>query len=199
MNTSTKTKPSIVFWSAAQPFWSATPTVEVSSRPQEPMTVSPGSSISLRLPRTPTKLRRASRRSSPLPTSSNTLRSRTGASGCVRKASSASLETSRKKSKRLFGPPIMRRRQTCSAGMPLAPPGSRSRLGTSWPTTTALSIRTWNASRRSVWALPPMPSTVATSRCCPTPAWSSTFSVRPPKLAKAHPLRREARRGDYRR
>ena len=64
-----------------------------------------------------------------------------------------------------------RRPPTSSAGMPLARPGSRSRVGTSWPTTTALSIRTWNASRRSVWALPPMPSTAATSPCFPIPAW----------------------------
>ena len=51
---------------------------------------------------------------------------------------------------------------------------------------------------RSVWVQPPTLSTAATSRCCPTRTWSSTLSVRPQKRAKAHPLRREARRGDYR-
>jgi hypothetical protein len=66
--------------------------------------------------------------------------------------------------------PIMRRLPTCSAGMPLAPPGSRSRLGTSWPTTTARFSRICNDSRRSVWAPPPMRSTAVTSLCFPTRA-----------------------------
>jgi hypothetical protein len=65
---------------------------------------------------------------------------------------------------------FMRRLPTCSAGMPLAPPGSRSRLGTSWPTTTARFSRICNASSRSVWVPPPMRSTAATSLCFPTRA-----------------------------
>ena len=117
----------------------------------------------------PTKLRRASRRSSPSPTFSNTSKSWTGAFGCVRKALCASRETSRSKSKRLSGRPIMRRLPTCSAGMPLAPPGSRSRLSTSWPPTTARFSRICNASWQSEWVQPRTQLIAATSRCCPTP------------------------------
>ena len=116
-----------------------------------------------------TRLRRASRRSFLSPTCSSTSNSRTGACGCVRKASRASRETSRSKSKSLSGRRTMRRLPTCSAGMRLAWPGSQSRVGTSWPTTTAPSIRIWNAFWRSVWVQPRMLSTAATSRCCPTP------------------------------
>jgi hypothetical protein len=106
--------------SAAQPSSSATLTVEASLRPQEPMTALPGSCTSPRLRPTPTKLRRANRRSSPSPTCSNTSKSPTGASGCVRKAPCASRETSRSKSKRLSGRPIMHRLPTCSGGTPPA-------------------------------------------------------------------------------
>jgi len=77
------------------------PTVEVSSRPQEPITVSRASLYRCLARRG--RLRRASRRSSLL-RRFKYVRSRTGASGRV----VCSLETSRKKSKRLFGPPTMR-------------------------------------------------------------------------------------------
>src|SRR6202051_3610857 len=53
-------------------------------------------------------------------------------------------------------------------------------------------------SAKRMGALPPMPSTAATSRCCPTPAWSSTLSVPLQKPFKDHPPRREARRCAYR-
>ena len=75
---------------------------------------------------------------------------------------------SRSKSKRSSGRPTMPRLPTCSAGMHLARRGSRSRVGTLWPTTTARFSRSCNASWRSAWARPPTLSTAATSPCCPT-------------------------------
>jgi pimeloyl-ACP methyl ester carboxylesterase len=69
--------------------------------PQEPMNGSPDWTTSPRLPPRPTKLPRASRRSSPLPTCLSGSESQTGASGCVQKASSALRETYRSKSKKL--------------------------------------------------------------------------------------------------
>ena len=143
---------------------------KVSSRPQEPMIASLGSFISPRLPPMPTKLRRASSRSSPSQTCSSTSRSRMGVSGCVRKASCASRETSRSKSKSLSGRPILRPLPTYSAGMPLALPGSQSRIGTSWPTTTARFSRICNAFWQSVWGQPPALLTAATFRCCLIPS-----------------------------
>ena len=84
---------------------------------------------------------------------------------------------------------------------------SRNAPGTAWKSKPTWYIvanndrtvqRICNASWRSVWVQPPTLSTVATSRCCPTPAWSSTLSVPLQKPFKDHPLRREARRCDYR-
>src|SRR6266481_9135172 len=66
----------------------------------------------------PTKLPRASRRSSPLPTCLSGSKSQTGASGCVQKASSALRETYRSKSKRLSMQPIMRPLRIYLAVMP---------------------------------------------------------------------------------
>ena len=60
-------------------------------------------------------------------------------------------------------------------------------------------IRICNASWRSVWVQQPTLSTAATSRCCLTPAWSSTLSVPQQKPFPDHPLRRETRLGDFRR
>ena len=66
-------------------------------------------------PRTPTKLRKGTSRSSPPPTCSTTSKSQTGASGCVRKASCASRETSRSKSKKLSVRPL------CAGCRPVQP------------------------------------------------------------------------------
>ena len=66
------------------------------------------------------------------------------------------------------------RPRTCSAATLRAPRGGRSRVGTSWPTTTIPSSPTWSVSRRSGWVPRPTRSTAATSRCSPTPASSST-------------------------
>ena len=150
------------------------PTAEVSSRQQVPMSASLGSSTSPRWRPMRTRLRRASRRSIPSQTCSSTSKSPTDASGCGRKVSPASPEIFRHKSRRSSGPPTMRRLPTCSAGMRLGPRGSRSRLGTSWPTTTGRFSPICNASSRSAWEPPSDLSTAATSRCCLNPAsWST--------------------------
>jgi pimeloyl-ACP methyl ester carboxylesterase len=110
----------------------------------------------------------------PSQTCSSTSKSPTDASGCGRKVSPASPEIFRHKSRRSSGPLTMRRLPTCSAGMRLGPRGSRSRLGTSWPTTTGRFSPICNASSRSAWEPPPELSTAATSRCCLNPAsWST--------------------------
>src|SRR2546425_10923878 len=70
--------------SSARPFLSGTLTAEASSRLRELMTGSPGWSTSPHSPRTRTRPRRASRRNSPSPTFSLTLKLRTGVSGCSR-------------------------------------------------------------------------------------------------------------------
>src|SRR6202051_3068864 len=122
-------------------------------------------------------------------------KSQTGASRCVHKASCASRETSRSKSKRLSGRPTMLRLPTSSAGMHRAPPGSRSRVGTSSPTTTARFSRICSGSWQSEWVQQRTLSTAATSRCCPTLAWSLTLSMAPQKPFRDHTLLREARHG----
>jgi len=83
-------------------------------------------------------------------------------------------ETSRSKSKRLSGRHTMPRLPISSAGMRLASPGSRSRAGTSWLTTTGRCSRNWNGSWQSGWVQAPTLSTAATSRCCPIQTSSST-------------------------
>ena len=75
--------------SAVQRSLSVIPMEAVSSPPQELTTVSRGSSTLPRLLLTRTKHRRARSRSSPSPTCSTLSKSRTGASGCVRKVSCA--------------------------------------------------------------------------------------------------------------
>ena len=68
----------------------------------------------------------------------------------------------------------MRRLPTCSAGMRPTSPGSRSRPGTSSPTTTGRFSPICNAFSRSAWEPPPELSTAATWRCCLTLAsWST--------------------------
>ena len=59
------------------------------------------------------------------------------------------------------------------------PPGGRSPAGTSWPTRTTPSTRSWNTSLRSAWAPPPTRPTAATLPCSPSPASSSTSSAPP--------------------
>ena len=110
-----------------------------------------GSSTSRRLRTMQARHRRASRRSFRSQTCSSTSKSRTGASGCGRKASCASREIFPHKSNRSSGRPTMRRLPTCSAGMLPASLGSRSRPGTSWPTTTGRFSRICSASWRSGW------------------------------------------------
>ena len=58
-------------------------------------------------------------------------------------------ETSRRKNKSLCGRPTMPRLRISSAGTPRASPGSRSRAGTSWLTTTGRCSRNWNGSWRN--------------------------------------------------
>ena len=60
-----------------------------------------------------------------------------------------------------------------------APPGARSRAGTSSPTTTGPSSPTWSDSPPSGWAPTPTTWTAATSPCCPIPTSSSTSSGPP--------------------
>ena len=64
--------------------------------------------------------------------------------------------------------------QTCSTRRFQAPPGSRSRAGTSWATTTEPSIPTWSVSWRTGWVRPPTSWTAATSPCCPSQTAYST-------------------------
>jgi len=163
MNTSTKTKPSIVFchgiWADGSCFSKVIPALQAEG--YEVMAAQYG------------------------------LDTNEGDVAMVKRTLGRTRETSRSRSKNLSGRPIMRRRQSCSAEMPLASPGNRSRVGISWPTTTARFTRICTGSWRSVWAQPPTLSTAATSRCCPAPAWLSTLSEPPQKPFKDHSLRRE--------
>jgi pimeloyl-ACP methyl ester carboxylesterase len=80
-----------------------------------------------------------------------------------------------------------RRWRTCSTRRSRVPPGGRSRAGTSWPRTTGLSIPLWNASLRSVWALPLSRSRAVMSQCSPTPIsylMSSVWPQLPFKMPK---------------
>src|SRR5213594_122979 len=82
-----------------------------------------------------------------------------------------------------------------SAGMRLASPGSRSRAGTSWLTTTGRCSRNWNDSWRKGWVQASTLSTAAPSRCCPIQASSSRLSVPPQRPSKDHPPELDGRRG----
>lgn len=155
--------------SAARPSWSATRTAEPSSRPLDPTTALPGSSTSPRSLRTRTKRRRASRTSSPGRTSSPTSKSRTGACGCAGTASSTSREISPSRSRRSSGQPKVCRPSICSTRRWKAPPGGRSRPGTSWARTTTPFIPSCSASSRSGWAPASMRPTAATCPCSRSP------------------------------
>src|SRR3989441_1587166 len=63
-----------------------------------------------------------------------------------------------------------RRPRTCSTRSLMAPPGGRSRAGTSWPTTTVRSNPSCNALWRSGWGPLSTRSTAATSPCFPSRA-----------------------------
>jgi pimeloyl-ACP methyl ester carboxylesterase len=99
-----------------------------------------------------------------------TSKSRTGAFGSARKASGLSLETCRRRSRRSSGRPRACQLWTCSTRRLKAPPGGRSRAGTSWPRMTVPSIPIWNASSRSAWAPRLLRSKAVTSPCSPSPA-----------------------------
>ena len=103
--------------------------------------------------------------------SPRTSNSRRGVSGCSPTASHASRETCPSRSRRSSGRPRACRTQTCSIRSSTAPPGGRSRAGTSWPTTTVPFTPTWNVSAPSGWAPPPTRPTAATCPCSPTRTW----------------------------
>ena len=85
----------------------------------------------------------------------------------------------------------MPRLRTSSAGMRLASPGSPSRVGTSWPTTTVQCSRNWNASWRSGCVQAFTLSTAATSRSCPIRTSSSMLSVKPRRRCRDRPRKPE--------
>jgi hypothetical protein len=80
---------------------------------------------------------------------------------------------------------------TSSAGMRLVSPGSPSRVGTSWPITSAQYSRNWNVSWRSGCVQASTLSTAATSRCCPIRTSSSMSSVNPLTRCRDRPRKPE--------
>ena len=102
-------------------------------------------------------------------TSSNTSRSPRERSGCSGTASAALPATCQSRSSSSSGRRRACRRRTCSNRRFQAPPGSRSRVGTSSATTTERSIPTWSASSPIEWERPREKSTAATSRCSRSP------------------------------
>ncbi len=80
---------------------------------------------------------------------------------------------------------------TSSAGMRLVSPGSPSRVGTSWPITSAQYSRNWNVSWRSGCVQASTLSTAATSRCCPIRTSSSMSSVKPRTRCRDRPRKPE--------
>jgi Alpha/beta hydrolase family len=117
------------------------------------------------LRRTLTRHHRAYRPSSPSRTFFPTSKLRMDAYGCAPRASSALRATCPSRSRSLCGQPMRHRPRTSLPKRSKAPPGGRSRVGTSSPTKTAPSGQILNVSCRSGWARRPAKSRAATSRC----------------------------------
>lgn len=150
---------------------SATLTAEASSPAPELTTALRGWSTSQRSLRTPTRHLRHSSLTSRIRTSSPTSKSRTDASGCVRKASTVSQAICPSRKRSSFGQPSASLLPTCSTRKLEELRGNRNQAGTSSPRTTAPSTPTWNGSLRSGWPPPRRRSPAATLPCSPTPTW----------------------------
>jgi hypothetical protein len=136
-----------------------------SSQPRVPTPALPGWFTSPHLRRTLTRHHRAYRPSSPSRTFFPTSKFRMDAYGCAPRASSALRATCPSRSRSLCGQPMRHRPRTSSPKRSKAPPGGRSRVGTSSPTKTAPSGQMLNVACRSGWARRPAKSRAATSRC----------------------------------
>jgi pimeloyl-ACP methyl ester carboxylesterase len=98
-------------------------------------------------------------------------RSPMGVLGCFRAGPSSSQETSPRRTRSWFGPPIMRPSTICSSNRSSAPtksPGGRSQAGTFWPRKTTLCIPTCNAGSQSAWERLSPRWRAATCRCSPS-------------------------------
>ena len=83
----------------------------------------------------------------------------------------------RDRNRNSFGRPKACQPRTSSTRNSKEPRGDRSRAGTSWARTTALSTLIWNALWQSGWAPPPLRSTVAMYLCSRSLMLCSMLSV----------------------